>query len=185
MEWMMLFVIAIGLALDAFAVSLGVGASPNISPLRRNLRVAFHLGLFQGMMAFVGGVVGAKVAPLIQGFDHWIALGLLAFIGFRMIRSGFNPEKGRQVVDLSRGMNLIMICIATSIDALVVGMSLSLLGGGILYPSLVIGLVTFLLSLIGILFGSQMGERFGKPVEIFGGLLLNGIGLRIFLSHII
>jgi putative Mn2+ efflux pump MntP len=102
-----------------------------------------------------------------------------------MIYSAFHPETGRQFVDITRGRYLLMICIATSIDALAVGLSLSLLGGGILVPSLVIGLVTFGLSLLGILLGSRIGERFGKPVEVLGGVLLIGIGLRIFLSHII
>lgn len=177
--------IAVGLAMDAFAVSLGIGTTDQARSPRSVFRLAFHMGLFQGLMTFLGWLAGSRIAVLISGFDHWIALVLLAFIGTRMIRSGLSFEKEIHQEDPSRGRTLLVLCIATSIDAMAVGLSLAMLGTEIIVPSLIIGIVTLCLSLIGLLAGSLLGERFGKRMEIIGGLILNGIGLRIVLTHML
>jgi putative Mn2+ efflux pump MntP len=170
--------------MDAFAVSLGIGTTRQASLPRPIFRLSFHFGLFQFMMPVLGWLAGITVASFITHVDHWIALGLLAFIGGRMIRSGLDPEAGAYPSDPSRGGTLMMLSVATSIDALAVGLSLAMLGVHILYPSIVIGVVTAGLSLTGLLIGHKMGTTFGKRMEILGGLILIGIGLRVLITHL-
>lgn len=185
MEWYTTLFVAVGLAMDAFAVSLGIGATGSARTPRPIFRVSFHMGFFQGFMTFLGWLLGSSIASLIAAFDHWIAFGLLAFVGIRMIKSGASSHEETQKDDPSRGGTLMMVCIATSIDAMAVGLSLAMVNIGILSPSLVIGIVTLGLSLFGLLAGGRLGDRFGKRMEILGGLILNGIGIRILLSHLI
>jgi putative Mn2+ efflux pump MntP len=184
MEWYSMLFVAVGLAMDAFAVSLGIGCCGSARAPRPILRIAFHMGFFQGFMTFLGWLAGSSIANLIAAFDHWIALALLAFVGIRMIRSGLNPESELHNGDPSRGGMMLVLCIATSIDAMAVGLSMAFLKLNILTPSLVIGVVTLGLSLVGLLAGNRLGETFGKRMEILGGLILNGIGLRILMTHI-
>lgn len=171
--------------MDAFAVSLGIGTTGQARTVRPIFRLSFHMGLFQGLMAFLGWLAGSTIAGLISSVDHWIALALLVFVGTRMIRSGLDPNNESRCSETSRGAALLMICVATSIDAMAVGLSLAMVGIEILIPSLIIGLVTLGLSLFGLLAGGFLGERFGKRMEILGGLILNFIGIRILLTHIL
>lgn len=177
--------IAIGLAMDAFAVSLAAGTTGQAKHARPIFRLAFHLGLFQGLFAFLGWLAGSNIATLISEVDHWIALGLLSIVGARMIRSGLTDHPDSRRVDPSRGLSLVMVSVATSIDAMAVGLSLGLLDADILSASLIIGVVTSGLSLFGLLAGGRLGQRFGKRMEVLGGLVLIGIGLRILLTHIL
>lgn len=183
-EWFTMLFIAVGLAMDAFAVAVGIGTSGRADKPRPVFRVSFHMGLFQGLMTFLGWLAGSTIANFISTWDHWIALVLLSFVGTRMVMSGINPKSEVQKNDPSRGGTLMIICIATSIDAMAVGLSMAMLGSEILRPSLVIGIVTLGLSLFGLLAGAKLGERFGKRMEVLGGLILNGIGLRILLTHL-
>jgi len=177
--------IAVGLAMDAFAVSLGIGTGENANNGRAKLRLAFHFGLFQAGMTLLGWLAGSTIERFIREFDHWVAFGLLAYVGIRMIRSGLNPEKETYSSDPSRGGLLVMLSLATSMDALAVGLSMAMIGSTVAFPALVIGLVTFGLSLFGSFWGNHLGHRFGKRMEILGGLILIGIGLRIVLGHIL
>jgi putative Mn2+ efflux pump MntP len=177
--------IAVGLAMDAFAVSLGIGTTGCANAPRPVFRLSFHMGLFQGLMTFLGWLAGSSVAHLIASVDHWVVMVLLAFVGARMIRSGLDPEEKKLWRDPSRGGSLLVICIATSIDAMAVGLSLAMLKTEVINPCLVIGVITLCLSLVGLLAGNQLGERFGKRMEIIGGLILNGIGVRILLAHLL
>ena len=179
------FLIALGLAMDSFAVSLGIGTTGQARSPRPIFRVSFHMGLFQGLMTFLGWLAGSNIIHLIAGIDHWVAMLLLAFVGTRMIYSGFHPEKEAEKDDPSRGGHLILICIATSIDAMAVGLSLAMLEVSILSPSMMIGLVTLALSLFGLLAGKQLGERFGQRMEVLGGLILIGIGLKILAADLL
>ena len=179
-----ILLIALSLAMDVFAVSLGVGTSCFGSSWRCRLRMAFHFGLFQGGMTFLGWVAGTQITQLISTIDHWVAFGLLAFVGIRMLRSGFNPNEESHPVDPSRGMTLILLSLATSLDALAVGLSLAFLDVDILLSSLIIGGVSLILSLVGTAFGRSLGSRFGKRMEIAGGLLLLAIGMRVVISHL-
>jgi putative Mn2+ efflux pump MntP len=179
-----ILMIAVGLAMDAFAVSLGAGTSGQATGGRAAFRLSFHFGLFQFMMPVIGWFLGRGIAPLISSVDHWIAFGLLVFVGVRMIRSGCTPDGASSAADPSRGLSLAMLSIATSIDALAIGLSLAMLRVRIWYPSVVIGVVTGGLSLLGIRVGARLGARFGKHMEVAGGAILTLIGLRILVSHL-
>lgn len=180
-----ILLIALSMAMDAFAVSLGIGTTRLAVAPRSLFRLSFHFGLFQFFMPVLGWLAGSSFAHLISSFDHWLAMGLLTFIGGRMIRSGLDSEVVTYVRDPSRGWNLVMLAVATSIDALAIGLSLGMLQVGILYPSLVIGAVTASLSLLGLLIGHRLGQRFGKRMAVIGGVILVGIGLRILISHLL
>lgn len=184
MQTVVTLMIAVGLAMDAFAVSLGVGTTGRAKHARPIFRLAFHLGLFQGLFTFLGWLAGSNIATLISSIDHWIALVLLGFVGVRMIRSGLDQSKESHHEDLSRGLSLVIVSVATSIDAFAVGLSLGMLQAEILVACIIIAVVTSGLSLFGLLAGSRLGERFGKRMEVLGGLILIGIGLRVLVTHI-
>jgi putative Mn2+ efflux pump MntP len=178
------FLIAVGLAMDAFAVSLGIGTGGQANDLRSKARLAWHFGWFQAMMTFLGWLAGSTVARFISAVDHWVALALLAYVGVNMIRNGLNPEQKSYTANPSKGKTLVMLSVATSIDAMAVGMSMALIGASVWFPSVIIGVVTLLLSAVGLQAGCRLGEKFGKRVEIVGGLILIGIGLRVVITHL-
>jgi manganese efflux pump family protein len=176
--------IAVGLAMDAFAVSLGVGTSGLANDFKAKFRLAFHFGLFQTLMTLIGWFVGSTVANLINGIDHWIAFALLGYVGINMISSGFDKDKECFEKDPSRGKTLLMLCVATSLDALAVGLSMALIKTPILLPSIIIGVVTLALSAFGLLAGAKLGSRFGKRMEVVGGIILVFIGIRVVVTHL-
>jgi putative Mn2+ efflux pump MntP len=184
MHFLEVFLIALSMAMDAFAVCIGAGTTGQADGRRPTFRLAFHFGLFQFLMPVVGWLAGTTVDRYIAAFDHWIAFFLLAFVGVRMLRSGFDPNGEEKKNDPSRGWTLILLSIAVSIDALAIGLSLALIGVSIWYPGLVIGVVTGLMSWLGLRLGGRLGEKFGKRMEIIGGLVLIGIGIRIVASHL-
>jgi putative Mn2+ efflux pump MntP len=177
--------IAVGLAMDAFAVSIAAGTSGRLAGKRGIFRLSFHFGLFQAMMPVIGWYAGISIAGLISALDHWIAFGLLLFVGIRMIKGGLDTETETFAKDPSRGASLVLLSIATSIDALAVGMSLAMLRVRIWYPSAVIGLITAALSVAGILAGKRIGRRFGSRMELAGGAILILIGLRILITQLL
>ena len=184
MEFFTVVLIAIGLAMDCFAVSLSVGATPHSNSLRARVRLAYHFGFFQGMMTVLGWLAGSTVAHFIAQVDHWVALALLAYVGVSMIRSGLAKGSDAYLRDPSRGRTMVMLSVATSLDAMAIGLSIAMLKVEVWYPSVVIGLVTFALSITGLLLGNRLGARFGKRMEVFGGAILIVIGLRILLTHL-
>jgi putative Mn2+ efflux pump MntP len=177
--------IAVGLAMDAFAVSIGIGlSSPHVSG-RTTFRLAWHFGLFQFLMPIVGWLAGHSVERWISGVDHWIAFGLLAAIGGHMIYEAvWGDEAERAAKDPTRGASLVVLSIATSIDALAVGLSLALLGVEIWYPAAVIGVVAFAFTAVGLHLGRRFGALFGRRMEVIGGLILIAIGVRILVDHL-
>jgi putative Mn2+ efflux pump MntP len=176
------FAIAFALAMDAFAVALVAGlALPVVTP-RDLFRLSFHFGLFQAMMPLIGWSAGQALYGSIAPFDHWLAFLLLAFVGGRMIWASFHPEE-RSARNPTRGWDLVVLSVATSIDAMAVGLSLALIGADIWLPVLVIGLVAAGLTAAGMLLGKRVGQNWGKRVEILGGLILLFIGLRIVAEH--
>jgi putative Mn2+ efflux pump MntP len=179
-----IIVIAVGLALDALAVTLGAAASGLARGPRAAFRLSFHFGLFQFIMPVLGWAVGTGVARFVSAWDHWIAFALLTFVGSRMIYAGLHPDTQNSSDDPSRGLKLMMLAVATSIDALAVGFSLAMLQVNIWYPSAIIGIVTLSISVIGFQFGTRLGARFGRRTEIAGGSILILIGLRILASHL-
>lgn len=176
--------IAVGLAMDAMAVSLGIGTTGMCCDPRSKFRLSFHFGLFQMGMALIGWLAGSTIVRFISSVDHWVALALLVYVGGNMIRSGFDGERTTYPANPSRGRLLIILSVATSLDALAVGLSMAMLKSPILVPSILIGVVTAGLSLLGLLAGNRLGQVFGKRMEILGGLILVAIGLRILFTHI-
>ena len=177
-------VIAVGLAMDAFAVTLGCAASGQARGPRAAFRLSFHFGLFQFTMPVVGWVAGTGIARLVSAWDHWIAFALLVLVGAHMIYAGCHPDLQPALRDPSRGWSLVMLSVATSIDAFAVGLSLAMLRVSIWYPSVVIGVVALTISVIGFQFGTRLGARFGRRMEILGGAILILIGLRILAAHL-
>lgn len=181
-------IIALGLAMDCFAVALGIGASFASCTLRSVLRLSFHFGLFQGGMTLLGWLVGSTVVELIAGVDHWIAMLMLSWLGGRMIFKGLNTSSREPLEmehnDPTRGISLLMLSIATSIDALGVGLSLALLKWDVVATSLLIGLVSLVLTVVGLLGGKHLNNRLGKRAEVLGGIVLVSIGLRIVITHL-
>ena len=184
MSFIEILIIAFGLAADAFAVSVGAGASGLPDERRSMVRLSFHFGLFQFLMPVLGWLAGIEVARWVESYDHWIAFVLLTWVGARMIQNGLSGEAVDEKRDPSRGMLLVMLSIATSIDALAIGFSLALLNISIWYPAVVIGVITGGTSFIGILLGKKLSRRIGKTAEIVGGLFLILIGIHIVVSHI-
>jgi len=177
--------IAVGLAMDAMAVSLSIGTTGMADDGRSKFRLAFHFGFFQSAMTLLGWFAGSTLVRFISNFDHWIVLVLLGYVGINMILSGFNGERNCFSSNPSKGKILMMLCVATSLDALAVGLSMAMLKTPIIYPAIVIGVVTSGLSLLGLLLGKRLGETFGKQMEILGGIILVGIGVRTLLGHLL
>ncbi|ADU63689.1 MAG: manganese efflux pump MntP family protein [Pseudodesulfovibrio sp.] len=179
-----LIVIAIALAMDAFAVAVATGVTLKAVSPRQTFRLAWHFGLFQAFMPILGWLLGLTVRDHIEAFDHWIAFGLLAFIGVNMIRGAFAQEKSCRS-DPTRGMTMVALSVATSIDALAVGLSLSMLGVSVWWPALVIGLVALVFTAGGLHLGKTMARAgcLGKWAELAGGATLIAIGLNILREH--
>lgn len=184
-EFITITLISIGLAMDAFAVSLGIGTSGQVPGLRGKVRMAWHFGIFQAGMIALGWLTGETVIQYVEKIDHWIAFALLGYVGFNMIRSGFDKESQAFDQDPSTGKILVLLSVATSIDAFAVGLSLVILNIPVLLSVVMVGLVALLLSAVGLLAGCRLSEMFGKRMEILGGLILLGIGLRVVLTHLL
>lgn len=185
MDWISLLFLACALAMDAFAVAIVAGLT--LEPLTRRhiFRLAFHFGLFQGLMPTLGWLAGHAVSDYISAFDHWIAFGLLSFIGGKMLLEALrDSEEPPNPRDPTSGWTLVMLSIATSIDALAVGLSLALLGSTIVIPAVVIGIVAAAFTTTGMLLGRKIGSLWSKRVEIMGGAILIGIGIKILIEHL-
>ena len=178
--------IAVALAMDAFAVSVAAGVSLERVDFRRTFRLAWHFGFFQALMPVLGWLGGLTVRPLIEDYDHWLAFGLLAFVGGRMVVGAFRSEDDRsQKSDPTRGLTLVVLSVATSIDALAVGLSLAVLKISIWFPALVIGLVAAAFTTAGLHLGRTVGRavRLSSYAEFLGGTVLLAIGLNILKGH--
>ncbi|HOX14506.1 MAG TPA: manganese efflux pump MntP family protein [Smithellaceae bacterium] len=184
MSLLTIFLLAVGLGVDAFSVAIGIGASNNKKSWAPVLRLSLAFGLFQFVMPLIGWLAGSTVVDRIQSFDHWIAFALLVLVGGKMIREGLEKESDEQKTDQTRGWPLFLLSIATSIDALAVGFSFSLLKTALLFPAAIIGVVCFMMTAVGMIFGKGLARIFGKKVEILGGLVLIAIGMKILIEHL-
>lgn len=170
--------------MDAFAVSIAAGTSPITGSKHKNaLVMASFFGGFQMLMPLIGWTIGLSLQDLISSVDHWVAFGLLAFIGAKMIYDFTKKDESKS--SYLRLTILLTLAVATSIDALMVGLSFAFLQTSIVTPIAVIGIVTFLLSATGFISGNKLGKIFGNRIKIVGGLILIGIGLKILLDHIL
>lgn len=181
----LLLVAALGLAMDAFAVSIGVSLAQDKLSLVQILRMALFFGLFQAGMSILGWLAGKGFMALIRDIDHWVAFGLLLLIGGGMIYESFSIEKEDvRKTDKTRGLTLIILSLATSIDALAAGLSLAALNILIWIPAAVIGVVAFLMTSLGGSMGPLVGRVVGRRAELAGGLVLIGIGIKILIDHL-
>lgn len=185
MDWLTIFGLAIALAMDAFAVALGVGIRISSLTGRHLFRLGFHFGLFQAFMPILGWLAGLTIQKWIYAYDHWVAFTLLGFVGGKMLYEAFQHNEIIKENDPTCGLTLIILSLATSIDALAVGLSLAMLNISVWAPALVIGVVTGILTVGGLLLGRRCEAAWGKRVEIFGGLVLCAIGLKILLQHLL
>ena len=173
--------------MDAFAVAITTGMRLDRLTPRHVFRMSFHFGLFQALMPIIGWIAGLSVRGLIEQWVHWVAFGLLAFVGINMIRESLSPGEGKNAKnnDPTRRLSLIMLSLATSIDALAVGLSLALLGVSIWIPAVVIGLVCLCMTAFGMYTGRKAANirSLGNRAGLVGGLVLLGIGLKILWEH--
>lgn len=179
-----IFVLAIAVAMDAFAVSLSLGTCCEIKSLRGKIRLAAHFGIFQSGMTALGWVTANTVVHYVENVDHWLAFGLLLYVGGKLIVGGFQTDKPTFDQDPSTGQTMVLLSFATSIDAFAVGLSLVAMQVPTFATILTIGLLTAGLSLVGFLAGTRLGETFGKRMEIIGGIVLILIGIQVVYSHL-
>jgi manganese efflux pump family protein len=176
--------IALGLAMDALAVAVATSVALRQASARQKFRLAFHFVLFQFLMPIAGWLAGLTFARSVQVVDHWIAFGLLTFIGVKAIVTGLGADSEGQQRDPTRGLALVALSVATSIDAFAVGLSFAMLGVQIWYASLIIGVVTGVVTALGMEVGARLGARFGRHMEMVGGLVLIAIGIKILVDHL-
>lgn len=181
MELVTISLISIGLAADAFAVSLTSGFAIRNIKLNKALKIALFFGIFQALMPLIGWLMGLTVREFIAGFDHWIAFLLLTFIGGKMIYETLQEDKEDPFNPLD-SYTLLMLAIATSIDALATGLGFSVLNMSILLASTIIGFVTFFLCFFGVYLGHKMGSCLNLKVEILGGIILIAVGFQFLLD---
>lgn len=184
MSFWEILLLAVGVSMDAFAVSIGKGLSAQRASWREALTVGLWFGGFQALMPVIGYYLGISFADLVTKVDHWIAFGLLLLIGGNMIREALQPED-EKTADTSFGFKtMLVLAIATSIDALAVGISFAFLGTNLWRAILIIGLTTFAFSAVGLLIGKKVGSRFHAGAQILGGVILIAIGVKILIEHL-
>jgi putative Mn2+ efflux pump MntP len=184
MSLLTIIFIAFGLSMDALAVAMASGCAVKKIEMRLALRMAFFFGFFQVLMPVIGWLAGLGFKKIIARFDHWLAFILLSIIGGKMILEARRPADCPPRAHMQSLPVLLGLAVATSIDALAVGLSFSLLAVDIIIPVAIIGLVTFTLSFLGILAGHKFGSLIAGKVDILGGLILIAIGFKILLEHL-
>lgn len=179
--------IAVALAMDAFAVAIATGITLKKVSARQTFRLAWHFGLFQAMMPVLGWFSGVHLLVYIAAYDHWVAFGLLMFVGGKMLVEAFHDEDDGEdgAKDPTRSVSLVVLSIATSIDALAIGFTLSVLHVPIAYPAVVIGIVAAAFTGFGMHMGAKLGSmsRISRYAEVAGGLVLVAIGIKILHEH--
>ena len=185
MNILTIIIIAIGLAMDAFAVSVATGAAYKKTGTNHAFKMAFAFGGFQAIMPIVGWFAGLTLRDFIRDYDHWVAFILLAFIGGKMIYESFKIKRAQQQTCALSAATLLVLALATSIDALAVGITFSfLLAGSLVIAVIIIGVITFVLSYAGFYIGKSFGHFFETGIEALGGLILLAIGTKILLEHL-
>lgn len=184
-ELLTIVIVAVGLSMDAFAVSVVTGSACKQLRVRHVLRMAIFFGGFQAFMPVIGYLAGITVRQYILNYDHWVAFGILAAVGLKMIYESLKIKEQRRAMHPANIMMLLALAVATSIDALAVGMTLSLITSSIVVAVAIIGVVTFCLSYLGVYIGKRFGHFFESGIEALGGLVLIGIGLKILLQHLL
>ena len=184
MPFVELFIIAVGLSMDAFAVAICKGLSLDRFSAKKSLIVGAYFGFFQGFMPLLGYTLGVNFQDSISAIDHWIAFVLLFIIGFNMIREAFQEDNTCDLDDSLNFKNMITLAIATSIDALAIGITFAILKVNIIISASLIGIVTFIISIIGVNIGFKFGCKFKSKAECTGGVILILMGTKILFSHL-
>jgi len=186
MSFLDLILLSFGLAADATAVSITSGSIYKKAKFKDFARMALYFGVFQSVMPVLGYFLGTSFEEIIKYFDHWVAFALLLFVGGKMIYEAIKNKAGvsesAQFDDIHK---LFVLAIATSIDALAVGITFSVIDMNLLFSVLTIGIITFFCSLIGVYLGKKVGKYLSNKVEIIGGIILIGIGIKILVSHLL
>ena len=185
MDFIPIFFIALSLSTDCFAVALSFSIAQKVLHPLQVLRTSFSFGFFQFLMPVLGWLGGRTIVSIISAYDHWVAFGLLAVVGGRTVWEGLHGGDEHESTDISKGFTLLTLSIATSIDALAVGLSFALLEINILTSSIIIGITCFLVSVSGFVLGRWVGEILGKRAKLAGGLVLVGIGIKILIEHLV
>jgi putative Mn2+ efflux pump MntP len=178
-------ILAIGLAMDCFSVSLCAGAVAPMQSTSYSVRLSSTFGIFHVFAVLIGWAIGGSIASYIERFDHWVVFILLGVVGVNMLRDGFKNEKVCFDNDPSKGKLLLSLAFATSIDGLSIGIGLALVSVNILQTSIIIGAVVFLVALIGVLLGKKLGKTFGNKMLLVGGTILILIGVNVLYQHIV
>ncbi len=183
-----LFMVGVGLSMDAFAVAVCKGLGMKKVNWRHAFVIALMFGGFQALMPVAGWALGSQLSGLIEPVDHWIAFGLLAFIGGKMLWDAFHDDEGCESCGCDEDeldmRELVLMAIATSIDALAVGVTFAFLGVNVVVAVAIIGVTTFALSFVGVAAGNHFGARFERPATVAGGVVLVLIGVKILLEHL-
>lgn len=182
-QFLTILFIGIGLSFDSFAVSVSCGLMKREIRFKQAVPIAFSLAFFQSIFPVIGWFAGKTLHTIIYSVDHWIAFGLLAFIGIKMIVEGAKPNGALQNFNPFKKRVILSLSVATSIDALVVGLSFGFLEIPIVFPALIIGAITFLAAMLGMLFGKNIPAKRSKQSLILGGLILFGIGVKVLIEH--
>ncbi|MCT4586845.1 MAG: manganese efflux pump MntP family protein [Carboxylicivirga sp.] len=178
--------IGIVLSIDSLAVSITAGACVNNIRRSQAIRVAAIMAMFQGLMPFIGWLIGSSFKSIVEEFDHWIAFVLLAALGGKLIYDGClkKEEEDNNNVDINNYLLIIGMALATSIDALILGIGFGLMEVNIYLAVIIIALITFLFSGSGLYLGKKIGEKINKSIEVFGGLVLISLGVKILIEHL-
>lgn len=185
-DFLSILLIALGLSADCFAVAISAGLSEIRLSFLQQFRIALSFGIFQALMTYIGWLLGRTVVDFVSEFDHWLAFILLVIIGGRMIWESFHHDGNFQRrLNMSESLPLLILSIATSIDALAVGLSLAFVEVSIGTASLTIGIMAFIVTVVGLFVGRQVGKVVGTRAELVGGLILITIGLRILIEHLL
>jgi putative Mn2+ efflux pump MntP len=188
MSFISIFLIALALSMDAFSVAIALGAARSKLNSYAALRLATAFGIFQFIMPILGWLLGKTVVSYISDYDHWIAFALLVIVGLRMIKEYFDKDEKERTKDPTKGWSLLMLSIATSIDALAVGVSLAfkdIFDVNIYYASAVIGVICFIITALGMIFGKALSRILGKKAVLLGGIVLIAIGIKIVVEHMV
>ncbi|MFA5375104.1 MAG: manganese efflux pump MntP family protein [Dehalococcoidia bacterium] len=183
MSFISIFLIALALSMDAFSVAIALGAAGRGHASGAVVRLATAFGIFQFVMPILGWLLGKTVVSYISDYDHWIAFALLLIVGLRMIKEYFDKDEKERTKDPTKGWSLLLLSIATSIDALAVGVSFAFFDVNIYYASAVIGIVCFIITALGMIFGKALSRIFGKKAVLLGGIVLIAIGIKIVVEH--
>jgi putative Mn2+ efflux pump MntP len=185
MDIFSLLLIALSLAMDCFAIALGISCSGKKVSRAMVLRVAAAFGGAQAVMALIGWLAGRGLLNIISPYDHWVVFGLLLAVGIHMIWESFHEKEEGEKLDLTRGWALVSLAVITSIDSLATGLALSFQQVNIAVAAAAIGVVTFTVVIVGFVIGGKVGEWLGRWAEVLGGLILIGIGTRVLLEHLL